>query len=89
MCTVGPQASWWLFRGAEKWSTVYTVAQTEGFDAQLRQAAEVVHTDHHGQRRKPLFFVLADGKAQVLLSGCTDFKSHVVYAGYAASAGRR
>ena len=73
----GRQASWWLFRGAEKWSTVYTVAQTEGFDSQLRQAAEVVHTDRHGQRRKPLFFVLADGKAQVLLSGCTDFKSHV------------
>jgi hypothetical protein len=72
----GRQGSWWLFRGAEKWSTVYTVAQKEGFDAQLHRAANVVHTDHHGQSRKPLFFLLADGKAQVLLSGCSDFKSH-------------
>ena len=55
---------------------MYTVAQTEGFDAQLRRAAEVVHTDCHGQRRKALFFLLAARKAQVLLSGCSDFKSH-------------
>ena len=66
-------ASWWVMRGTEKWETVFALAGQAKFDEQLRAAQKTAWVQD-GETKHPLFFLLADGKGQVLMSGCRSFK---------------
>ena len=66
--------SWWLFRASEKWSTVFATAQAENFDEQIEVASAVQIRERATETiRNPLFFLTADAKAQVFLSGTGKF----------------
>lgn len=84
-CTLGfdsrcsTLASWWLAEGSEKWGTVWAVARHVGFDGQLREL-ERTPVPVHGTERLVLPFLCADGKAQVFMAGCDDWKSKGVTA---------
>ena len=45
------------------------------FDDELRKAATVSFKDTAGNDRQSLFFLCADGKAQVLIAGCQNWKA--------------
>ena len=66
-------ASWWVMRGTEKWQTVHALSKVAKFDEQIRAAMETTVTVG-GNTRRCLFFLLADGKGHVLMSGCRAFK---------------
>ena len=68
-------ASWWLLGGSEEWATFYAVAQEVDFDQQLLDASKVVFQDSFGDDRETLFFLCADGKAQILMANCKNFKA--------------
>ena len=78
-CTLGGTASpnqlssWWLLGGSEKWETLYAASQEIDCDAELRKAATVNFKDTGGNDRQSLFFLCADGKAQVLMAGCQNW----------------
>ena len=80
-CTLGGTASpnqlssWWLLGGSEKWDTLYAASQEIDFDDELRKAATVSFKDTAGNDRQSLFFLCADGKAQVLMAGCQNWKA--------------
>ena len=80
-CTLGGTASpnqlssWWLMGGSEKWETLYAASQEMDFDTELRKAAAVSFKDAEGNDRQSLFFLCADGKAQVLMAGCQNWKA--------------
>ena len=80
-CTLGGTASpnqlssWWLLGGSEKWETLYAASQEIDFDDELRKAATVSFKDTAGNDRQSLFFLCADGKAQVLMAGCQNWKA--------------
>ena len=79
-CTLGGTASpnqlssWWLLGGSEKWETLYAASQEIDFDDELRKAATVSFKDTAGNDTQSLFFLCADGKAQVLMAGCQNWK---------------
>ena len=58
--------------GSEQWSTIYALAQEAAFDKELVDASKVTTMDTAVATRQPLFFLCADGKAQILLSGCKN-----------------
>ena len=70
-CTLGGTASpnqlssWWLLGGSEKWEALYAASQEIDFDDELRKAATVSFKDTAGNDRQSLFFLCADGKAQL------------------------
>ena len=68
-------SSWWLLGGSEKWETLYAAPQEIDFDDELCKAATVSFKDTEGNDRQSLFFVCADGKAQVLMAGCRAAKT--------------
>ena len=80
-CTLGGTAnpnqlsSWWLLGGSEKWETLYAASQEIDFDDEWRKAATVIFKDTGGNDRQSLFFLCADGKAQVLMAGCQNWKA--------------
>ena len=80
-CTLGGTASpnqlssWWLLGGSEKWETLYAASQEIDFDDELRKAATVSFKDTAGNDRQSLFFLCADGKAQVFMAGCQNWKA--------------
>ena len=80
-CTLGGTsspdqlASWWLLGGSEEWATLYAAAQEVDFDQQLWDASKVVFQDTSGADRETLFFFCADGKAQILMANCKNFKA--------------
>ena len=80
-CTLGGTASpnelssWWLLGGSEKWETLYAASQEIDFDDELCKAATVSFKDTAGNDRQSLFFLCADGKAQVLMAGCQNCKA--------------
>ena len=80
-CTLGGTASpnqlssWWLLGGSEKWDTLYAASQEIDFDDELRKAATISFKDTAGTDRQSLFFLCADGKAQVLMAGCQNWKA--------------
>ena len=80
-CTLGGIASpnqlssWWLLGGSEKWETLYAASQEIDLDDELRKAATVGFKDTGGNDRQSLFFLCADGKAQVLMAGCQNWKA--------------
>ena len=75
--TAGPNqlSSWWLLGGNEKWETLYAASQEIDFDDELRKAATVRKKDAEGNDRESLFFLCTDGKAQVLMAGCQNWKA--------------
>ena len=80
-CTIGGTtsinelASWWLMGGFEQWSAIYALARAGVFDHHLVDASKVTIVDSGGATRQALFFLCADGKAQILLSGCKNKKA--------------
>ena len=80
-CTIGGTtspdelASWWLMGGSEQWSTIYALAQEVDFDQALVDVSKVTTVDTGGATRQPLFFVCANGKVQILLSSCKNWKA--------------
>ena len=80
-CTLGgtsspePLASWWLLGGSAEWVTLYAAAQEVDFDQQLWDASKVVFQAASGADRETLFFLSADGKAQILMASCKNFKA--------------
>ena len=68
-------SSWWLLGGTEKWETPYAASQEIDLDDELRKAATVSFKDTGGNDRHSLFFLCADGKAQVLMAGCQNWKA--------------
>ena len=79
-CTLGGTTSaeqlsnWWLLVGSKKSETLYTASQEIDFDDELRKAATVSFKDPEGNDRQSRFFLCADGKAQVLMAGCQNWK---------------
>ena len=73
LTTCSRQASWWLARRSERWGTIYSIAQNCHFDDQLHRASLIEHMDACDTKHTPLFFLVADGKAQVLMSGVSAF----------------
>ena len=61
--------SWWLLGGSEKWETLHAASQEIDFDDELRNAATGSFKGTGGNDRQSLFFLCADGKAQVLRAG--------------------
>ena len=61
--------------GSEKLETLYAASQEIDFDDDLRKAATVSFKDTVGNDRQSLFFLCADGKAQVLMAGCQNWKA--------------
>ena len=80
-CTLGGTASphqlsiWWLLGGSEKWETLYAASQEIDFDDELRKAATVGFKDTVGNDRQALFCLGAEGKAEVLMAGCQNWKA--------------
>ena len=80
-CTLGGTASpnqlstWWLLGDSEKSETLYAASQEIYFDDELRKAATVRFMDTGGNDRQSLFFLCADGKAQLLMAGCQNWKA--------------
>ena len=68
-------SSWWPLGGSEKWETLYAASQRIDFDDELRKAATVSFEDTGGNDRQSLFFLCADGKAQVLMAGYQNWKA--------------
>ena len=66
--------------GSEQWSTIYSLAQEVDFDQELVDASKVTTVDAAGATRQPLIFLCADGKAQILLSGCKNRKAESPHA---------
>ena len=79
-CTLGGTASpnqlssCCLLWGSEKRETLYVVSQEIYFDDELHKAATVSSKDTGGNDRQSLFFPFADGKAQVPVAGCQNWK---------------
>ena len=76
--TSGPDqlASWCLLGGSEEWATLYAAAQEVDFDQQLWDASKAVfQRDMSGSDRETLFFLCADGKAQILMANCKNGKA--------------
>ena len=65
-------ANRWLLGGSEEWATLYAAAQEVDFDQQLWDASKAVLQDTGGSDREALFFVCADGKAQILTANCKN-----------------
>ena len=80
-CTIGATttpdelASWWLMGGSGQWSTIYALAQEVDFHQELVDPKKVTTVDTVEATRQPLFFLCADGKAQILPSGCNNWKA--------------
>ena len=80
-CTLGGTASpnqlsgWWLRGHSEKWETLYAASQETDFDDELHKAATVSFKDTEGNARRSHFVLCADGKAQVLMAGCQNWKA--------------
>ena len=80
-CTLGGTsspdqlASWWLLGGSEEWATLYAATREVDFDQQLWDASKLVFQDTSGADRETLFFLCADGKAQILMANCKNFKA--------------
>ena len=74
-CSPNQLASWWLLGGSEEWATLYAAAQEVDFEQQLWDASKVVFQDTSGADRETLFFLCADGKAQILVANCKNFKA--------------
>ena len=68
-------ASWWLLGCSEEWATLYTATQGVDFDQQLWDASKAVFQDTGGSDRKILFFPFADGRAQILIANCKNWKA--------------
>ena len=68
-------SSWWLLGGSEKWETLYAASQEIDFGDELRKAATPSFKDTGGNDRQSHFFLFADGKAQVLMAGCQNWKA--------------
>ena len=68
-------SSWWLLGGSEKWETLYAASQEIDFDNELCKAATVSFKDAEGNDMQSLVFLCADGKAQVLMAGCQNWKA--------------
>ena len=68
-------SSWWLLGGSEKWETLYAASQEIDFDDKLRKAAAVSFKNAGENNRQSLFFLREDGKAQVLMAGCQNWKA--------------
>ena len=73
-------ASWWLMGGSEQWSTIYAMAQEVDFDQELVDASKVTTVDSAWATQQPLFFLCANGKAQILISGCKNRKAESPHA---------
>ena len=71
-------SSWWLLGVTEKWETLYAASQEIDFDDELRKAATVSFKDTGGNDRQSLFFLCADGKAQVLMAACQNWKAETL-----------
>ena len=54
---------------------MYAAAQEVDFDQQLWDASKVVFQDTFGADRETLFFLCANGKAQILMANCKNFKA--------------
>ena len=80
-CKLGGTASpnqlpgWWLLGGSEKWDTLYIASQEIDLDDELLKATTVRFKDTEGKDMRSLFFMCADGKAQVLMAGCQNWKA--------------
>ena len=80
-CTLGGTsspdqlASWWLLWGSKDWAALYAATQQVDFDQQLWDAGKVVFQDTSGSDRETLFFLCADGKAQILMANCKNSKA--------------
>ena len=70
-------SSWWLLGGRKVGDPLrYAASQEIDFDDELRKAATVGLKGTGGNDRQSLFFFLcADGKAQVLIEGCQNWKA--------------
>ena len=61
--------------GAVKSGRPSMASQEIDFDDALRKAATVIFQDMGRNGRQSLFFLCADGKAQVLMAGCQNWKA--------------
>ena len=77
-CTLGGAsspdqlASSRLLGGTEEWATLHAAAQELDFDQPLWDASKVVFYDISGADRETLFFLCANGKAQILIANRTN-----------------
>ena len=55
--------------------TLYAAAQEVDFDQHLWDASKIVFQHTSGADRETLFFLCADGKAQILMASCKNFKA--------------
>jgi hypothetical protein len=81
-CTVAPTfsksqdlSSWWLAKGSEKWAALRAMAGEMEADQQLELAAGEVYQSEDKFMEQILFFLLADGKGQVAMAGCSGFNA--------------
>ena len=65
---------------SEQWSTIYALAQEVDFDHELVDTSKVTIVDAAGATQQPLFLLCADGEAQILLSGCKNWKAESPHA---------
>ena len=65
----------WLLGGSEEWATLYAAAQEVDFDQELWDASKVVFQDTFGADRETLFFLCADGEAQILMANCKNYEA--------------
>ena len=85
-CTIGATtnfdelASWWLMGGSEEMSTIYAMAQEVDSDQELVDASKFTTVDTAGATGQPLFFFCADGKPQILRTGCKNWKAESPHA---------
>ena len=68
-------SSWWVLWGSEKWETTYAASREIYFDDEFSNATNVSFKDAEGNDRQSLFFFFADGKAQVLMASCQNWKA--------------
>ena len=71
----GQLASWWQIEGSEEWATLYAAAQEVDFDQQVGDASKAVFQHTGASDRETLFFLCADGKAQILMANCKNWKA--------------
>ena len=64
-----------LLRWTVHRETLYAAPQEIDLNDELRKAATVSFKDTGGNDRQSLFFLCADGKAQVLMAGCQNWKA--------------
>ena len=66
--------------GFEQRSTIYALAEEVDFNQELVDASKVTTVDTARATRQPVFFLCADGKAQMLQSGCKNLKAESPHA---------